>query len=225
MQRVDEPVKDSFYLLSKETKVVPKLRLDLSKLELLSQAQGYVWFSPAAIYLWGQFSDQDLFDYYAKSEVKILWYKFEKPIFSGLQRDLDSSWNHALWAVSEQDWRPLSDFILEILKVDTARKMIFNYGIQEFSVIDPLVADKKVLLPPGSGKIRVSFFGVLTNMWRIAVDLKTSQDRGLPGVVRFKPSALQQRVAYQTFKSKDVFGDLVSRVKDPESFNSIRGIS
>jgi len=180
---------------------VPKYRIEFQNANKLSDIEGYVWYTPAIIYLWGRYSEVNLSDLVQRHDIKIFWYKFEKPIFQGLTVGGDPSWNHTLWASEKSKWIKLVDGILETVQFDTVAKKIYQYALQNLTVYDPLFADKKVLISQDAPTINLNIFAVLSNDRQYAFDTRDKSVKMLPQVNTFKPDKIHVAAANKLFSN------------------------
>lgn len=177
---------------------VPKYQIKFEKADRLSAIPGYTWYTPAALYLWGRFSEVNLSDIVQQDDIKIFWYQFAKPLFKGFHVGSDVAWNHTLWAAKDSDWKNITDRILESVQFDIATKSIYQYALQSVDVCDPLFADMHSVLPVGFPTITVYAFAVLSNKGQYAFDNK--QSSLVPGMVTFKPHKLHVNAAKRLFQ-------------------------
>jgi hypothetical protein len=177
---------------------VPKFKIEFSKANGISDVPGYSWYTPAALYLWGQFSETTLSDIVSKKNLSIFWYQFEQPIFQYFQSGSDKSWNHTLWAVKDSEKSALVDGILESVQFDIPNKLIYQYAMQSFNIADPLTVDKEKFVGPSTKKVEIMAFAVLSNQGQYAFNLRSSKP-GLPGMSKFKPDNLHVSAASRLF--------------------------
>lgn len=169
------------------------LRLGAAESLLALQAE-YSFFTPAALYLHGMFSDAPLIEHVAAlgRDLPLYYHRFARPLFRGLEaRDGDADWNAALWAVRWEDWPGLLDHLCGLTVVDPARGRVVRYGQQLFDVADPLVVDRTGLVLPGS-TVLVSAFGLYGNAG-IAAFVAGSD--GVPALRFFPPGEDMHRFA------------------------------
>lgn len=178
---------------------VPKYRIEFQNASRLSDITGYVWYTPAIIYLWGRYSDVNLSDLIQRHDIKIFWYKFEKPIFQGLTVNGDPAWNHTLWASEESKWIKLVNGILETVQFDTVAKKIYQYALQNLTVYDPLFTDKKIIISQDAPTINLNIFAVLSNDRQYAFDTRDKSVKILPQVHTFKPDKMHVAAADKLF--------------------------
>ena len=222
-------VKDDFYEFKPFT--VAKYKIGFGNYKAISAIDGYTWYTPALLYLWGRFTDINLADLMAKYDFKIYWYLFDKPIFNGLNFKEDRSWNHLLWAAPNADWNNIVNGILETVQFDIPNKLLFQYALQSMDVYDPLYVDKERLITNTTPKVKVKAFAVLTNISQFAFDLK-SGFKGTPSVFQFKPEAIQVEAAADLFndpnitqdKAFDAYKRIMMRLQDQEHARRIEAI-
>lgn len=193
---------------------VPKYKIKFEKADRLSVIEGYTWYTPAALYLWGQFSDVNLSDIVRQDDIKIFWYQFNKPIFKHFDLGSDKGWNYTLWAARDDQWRKLIDRVLEAIQFDIPNKVLYQYALQTLTICDPLFADSKSVLPVDYPQIDIHAFAVLSNICQFAFDAKAKSK--IPGMVRFKPAALHKKAADK------VFG--IANLNRDKAFESIKKI-
>ena len=175
---------------------VPKYKITFQNASSLKDIPGYVWYTPAALYLWGSFNETVLSDIVSKKEIDIFWYSFDKPIFKHFNARGDNSWNHGLWAAKEEDWKKLSDGVLEAVQFDIPNKALYQYALQSLTIPDPLQVDRDRVVTPKTAHVDIKAFAVLTNKAQYAFDSKLS---GVPGMSKFKPSKLHVNAADKLF--------------------------
>ena len=201
---------------------VPKYKIKFEKADRLSVIPGYTWYTPAALYLWGHFSEVNLSDIVRHDDLKIFWYQFEKPIFKHFEISGDRAWNYTLWAARDDQWRKLLDRVLEAVQFDIPNQILYQYAMQSVTVCDPLFADTHSVLPLDFPTVDVYAFAVLSNICQFAFDSK-SKDR-VPGMVRFKPLPLHVKAASKVFsmpnlnrdKAFTAIKDLLAQEQDEE---------
>lgn len=202
---------------------VPKFKVEFSRARGVSDVPGYTWYTPAALYLWGRFSETTLSDIVSKKNISIFWYQFEQPIFQYFQADSDKSWNHTLWAVKDEDKSGLVDGILESVQFDIPNRLLYQYAMQKLEIPDPLAVDKDKFVGPNTKKIEIMAFAVLSNHAQYAFNLRSSS-RGLPGMSKFPPDKLHTDAANRLFatpnlntdKAFDVYKAIISEQQDTQ---------
>jgi hypothetical protein len=211
--------KDEFYEFQPFR--VPKYQVQFSKAFKLADIQGYKWYSPAAIYLWGRFSETTLSDIVSRMDLRIFWYRFEKPIFSGFSVSGDSSWNHALWACQENQWPRLVDLLLEVVQFDMTSKTLYHYALQSLSLPDPLNVDKSGLITNKTPEVEIYSFAVLTNKGQYAFGDNSLRKAGeLPRMATYRPDPKHVSAANKLFSMQGLTQD-----KAFENYKSILNAS
>ncbi len=194
---MSQVAEDQYYLFKPFT--VPKYRIKFERAHQLADVAGYVWYTPAPIYLWGRFSEINLADLVQRCNLQIFWYQFEQPVFQGLQLPNDPAWNHSLWAARQDQWNQLVDAILETVQFDLPNKRLYQYALQKLNIYDPLVHDARKVLTPGMPLVEVNVFAVLTNERQYAFDTRQEQVQSTPSIVSFRPSKLHVEAANSLF--------------------------
>lgn len=200
-----KPQSDKYYEFSPFE--VPKSRVVFQQARKLADVPGYVWYTPAPLFLWGRFSETNLSDIVQRTGLKIFWYKFDKPIFQGFTIHGDPSWNHILWAASETDWPKLMDAVLETVQFDIERKRLYQYAAQILTLYDPLAMDLQGLVTANLPQTQVKVFAVLSNERQYAFDTRNKDVRAQPGVVSFAPSELHVQAARRLFAHANLTQD------------------
>jgi hypothetical protein len=196
-QELPKPKTDKFYQF--HTFRVPKYQVKFERAGKLADVPGYVWYSPASIYIWGRYSEVNLADMVQQHDTKIFWYKFEKPIFKGFTVNGDPSWNHMLWAAPEEQWKDIYSTILETVQFDIPNKRLYQYALQTLTVHDPLNVDVNRVVLPSTPKIDIHAFAVLSNVGQYAFDTRQKDVKVQPGAVTFKPDKLHVAAANRLF--------------------------
>lgn len=145
--------------------LIVKRRLRLGNAESLAAlSDEWSFFSPAAAYLCGRFSDSFLVDYMFSlgRDVDFYFHKFQSPLFRGLNVGADADWNYALWAVRPDEWAGLLDFFCGLTIVDRAERSTYRYGMQEVTTPDP-IASSRLILSTSPVTFTVPAFGVYGN--------------------------------------------------------------
>lgn len=186
---------------------VPKYRIQFANAAMLSDIPGYVWYTPALLYLWGRFTEINLADIVARTQLRIYWFRFDQPIFSGLSHNGDMTFDHLLWAAECEQWPKLVDAILETVQFDLHAKRVYHYATQEVQVVDPLAQDAKRITLAEMPQIAVNVFAVLTNEMQIAIN-NASQPFMRPAVARFRPDALHIEEARRLFATANLTADV-----------------
>lgn len=205
MDEISKPKTDKFY----EFKAfrVPKYRIEFQRAGKLDDIPGYVWYTPAALYLWGRYTDNNLSDLVHQHNLKIFWYKFEKPIFSGFTFNNDPSWNHVLWASSVDQWNKLLDGILESVQFDIQNSKLYQYALQQLTIYDPLAVDVQRVMSTQTPTVKVNAFAVLSNERQYAFDVRNKDVWLLPAVSSFKPDPLHVTAARRLFSLPELNQD------------------
>jgi hypothetical protein len=197
--------KDKFYQFRPFR--VPKYRVSFERAGKLADIPGYVWYSPASIYIWGRYSEVNLADMVQQHDTKIFWYKFEKPVFKGFTVNGDPSWNHTLWAAPLEQWKAIYSTILETVQFDIPNKRLYQYALQKLTIYDPLSVDVKKVVLLSTPKIDIHAFAVLSNIGQYAFDTRKNDVRVQPGVVTFKPEKLHVDAAKRLFAQSGLTQD------------------
>ena len=208
-----KPKDDKFY----EFKAfrVPKYRIEFQRAGRLEDVPGYVWYTPAALYLWGRYTDTNLADLVQQHNLKIFWYKFEKPVFNGFKFNDDPSWNHVLWASSVEQWGSLVDGMLESVQFDIQNSKLYQYALQQLTIYDPLAVDVQRVVSSLTPTVKVHAFAVLSNEQQYAFDVRNKDVRLLPSVSSFKPDPLHIKAANRLFSYPELTQDKAfSRYKE-----------
>lgn len=183
---------------------VPKYQIKFKDVKKLNDVDGMVWYTPAALYAWGRFTDTQLSDIVMRKNVKLFWYKFDKPIF----KNFGIGWDNLLWAAKKEDWLTIVNSILEVVQFDVEEKVIYQYAMQKTSILDPLTVDKERIATNTTPEVDVNVFAVLSNKGQMAIDLKAKQQKGsLPGMSLFKPDPLHVKAAKMLFKKEKLSQD------------------
>jgi hypothetical protein len=178
---------------------VPKYRVQFQNAKSLVNIPGYVWYTPAALYLWGRFTEKNLSDLVDKYNLSVFWYQFDKPIFSGFSLAEDKSWNHLLWAVRVDEYSKLVDGILETVQFDLDNSILYQYALQRLQIYDPLAVDLDRVVTPKTPVLEISAFAVLSNKMQCAFDSKKPL-KALPGMVSYLPDNLHIKAAQRLFR-------------------------
>lgn len=165
---------------------IEKPKIYLGQARRLTELTDLHFFNPAVLYLHGAFQDSYLIDFVdmLRQPVQFYHYLFQKPIFGGLVSSNNRpEWNHALWAVRCEYWPALEDYLCSMHLMDPVEQDFIRYGVQEFSVPDPLEHD--LLGMPGGTRVRVSVLGLDALSRRLACVQLGSV--GVPTLRRFPP--------------------------------------
>ncbi len=186
---------------------VPKYQIKFENAGKLADVPGYVWYTPAMLYIWGRYSETNLADAVQQHDIQIFWYRFDKPVFSGFAAGGDQAWNHILWAAREDQWQRLVDAILETVQFDIPGKRLYQYALQQLTIQDPLTLDNQRILLPSHPVQLVHAFAVLSNDRQVAFDTRKPGVQSCPGVVSFKPAPVHVQAANRLFGSADLTQD------------------
>jgi hypothetical protein len=186
---------------------VPKYRVTFQQAGKLADVPGYVWYTPAPIYIWGRYSEVNLGDLVQQFDVQIFWYRFDKPVFTGFAVNDDHGWNHVLWAAREDQWKTIVDTILETVQFDLPNAKLYQYALQNLKVYDPLSVDTERLVTPNTPIVDVKAFAVLSNERQYAFDTRTNNVTVTPNLVTFKPSPVHVKAAIKLFGDKTLTQD------------------
>lgn len=197
--------KDNYYEF--KPFVVPKYRVEFSQTKLLSSVRGYVWFTPAMLFLWGRFSEVNLSDIVQQQDLKLFWYRFDKAIFQGFDSGGNVSWNHTLWAVEEAKWPKFVDAVLETVQFDLENSLLYQYGLQSVSVPDPLAMDIQRVWNAQIPSISLHGFAVLSNIRQYAFERRSGTAVDLPRIASFPPSPVHVTAATKLFSIKGLTRD------------------
>ena len=187
--------------------VVPKYQIKFANVKRLANLSQYMWYTPAPIYLWGRYTDINLSDIVSEYDIKIYWYRFNKPVFKGLTINNDPSWNHMLWACDASKWKSLVDGVLESVQFNTQTKTLYTYALQELFISDPLQADTSVLVTRETDKLKVHAFCPLTNLRQIAFNPNRSSHLSIPDICSLAPSKKLLYRATRLFENSAVTQD------------------
>ena len=186
---------------------VPKYQVKFERAGKLADIPGYVWYSPAAIYIWGRYSEVNLSDLVQQKDVKIFLYKFDRPIFKGFTVNGDAGWNHTLWAAREDEWAKIYNTVLETVQFDIPNKRLYQYALQKLTIYDPLHVDNNRVVLPSTPRINIQSFAVLSNVGQFAFDTRKADAMAQPGVVTFKPEKLHIAAAKRLFAQEGLTQD------------------
>jgi hypothetical protein len=200
-----QPKADKYYTLQPFR--VPKYRVKFQNARRLTDVPGYVWYSPAALYLWGMYEEKNLADMVRAMNAKFFWYRFDFPIFSGLVSATDNAWNHTLWAAEETQWPQILDMVLETVQFNIPQQLLFQFALQQVEVYDPLSLDLSRAVLPSTPRTNVKFFAVQSNLQQYALELKGRDPHMPPAVRRFKPDKLHVAAARTLFRNPNLTQD------------------
>jgi hypothetical protein len=186
---------------------VPKYKVEFERANKLSDVPGYVWYSPAVLYIWGRYSEVNLSDLVQQHDIQIFWYRFDKPVFKGFTVNGDSAWNYVLWAAREDQWQKICETILETVQFDIPKQQLYQYALQSLTVYDPLNVDTNRVVLHSTPKISIHTFAALSNVGQVAFDTRKSDVRIQPHVVNFKPDKLHVDAANRLFSQSGLTQD------------------
>lgn len=204
-QSAPKPKADKYYNFKPFR--VPKYRVEFQRANQLTDVPGYVWYTPAPIYIWGRYSDINLGDLVQQFDIQIFWYQFDKPIFYGFTVNDNPSWNHVLWAAREDQWKKLVDGILETVQFDLPNSKLYQYALQSLKIYDPLATDVARLVTPKTPVIEIKAFAVLSNERQYAFDTRKENLMATPQIVTFKPNPIHVNAANKLFGDKNLNQD------------------
>lgn len=202
--------------------VVPKYRMTFGSADRLGVFEQYRFFSPALPYLHGRFNDDYLLDFMRgyPAEVRLMWHKFSKPLFRGMQApDGDREWNFGLWAVEADVYPALESFLLSVSLIDSDRKVTYRLGAQDVLIADPLRVDKRGgVIAANIPLLSVVVFGVDASYRRISVYWDDKQPTASLPEVRFNaPSERAVAFAKATFTGDNLAADAAIGLPRPVS--------
>lgn len=186
--------------------ILRKYSLPVGKSESLRAMQSeYMFFTPALLYLHGGFTDALWVEYMhlMQQDVKLHFRRFDSPIFRGLTHRHDRDWNHVVWAVHSEFWQSLADFLCTATLADRERHTVVRYGLQEFSVADPLAVDRGCIVGPTTPVLTMFAFGIYGNREKIAFDFAANPFLRLPHVVRLPADSDMQVFADAFFTGQN----------------------
>lgn len=208
-----------------------KFELAVGSARSLTDLSEYVFFTPAVLYLWGDFYDGPLLDFMweRRENVKLYYKIFRCPVFRGLcTPGGPKEWNHVLWAVRRDQWQPLCDFLLTISLSFSEEKRLVRYGERSVRIDDPLAVDASALIGGCFPRVSVTAFGVISSQGQVVLKEPTvsaySAEASLPGVVFLPPSAeaqVEARALYGGYNPLDARLRLRTEKKN-ESANASR---
>ncbi len=195
-------VQDKFYEFKPFR--VPKYQIKFENAGKLSDIPNVVWYTPAALYAWGRFTDTNLSEIISREDLKVFWYKFDKPVFKNFGT---GEWNHLLWAAKQDDWKKLVDGVLETVQFDIPNEQLYQYALQRVNILDPLNVDRERMVKTDTPEITVHAFAVLSNSRQLAFDSKKLVKGEIPGMVSSKPTPQHVRAANMLFEQKNLTQD------------------
>lgn len=222
-----QPQADKYYEVKPSR--VAKYRIKFEGARQLADVPGYVWFTPAALYLWGRFTELQLGDLVESTALRIFWYRFDRPLFAGFEVGGDKDWNHTLWAVEAESWEKLVDRMLELMLLDRPSKSVYRYALQQLSIADPLVVDSAVISSTTPPRTVVYAFAVNSDRHQLAFTQLQWDVSQLPGMRRLPASQADQNLAKRLFAAgvptvEQAF-DLAKRAQydlDQKTFTELR---
>ncbi len=213
MDMFTKPENDKYYEFKPFR--VPKYRVEFQRAAKLEDVPGYVWYTPAALYLWGRYSENNLADLVQRHNLQIFWYKFDKPIFKGFIVNDDPSWNRTLWAMRVDQWDKFVDGILETVQFDIPNAKLYQYALQQLTVYDPLSVDVQRIVSNATDITKIYAFAVLGNEQQYAFDVRKKDVQLIPYISSFKPDPLHVSAARRLFASAGITQDKAfSRYKE-----------
>lgn len=155
---------------------IRKYPLPLGNAEsLMVMREEFTFFTPAILYLYGRFVDAPLFDcmFELGRDIKLYYHKFDWALFDGLvaRSNGNSDWNHALWAVRPDDWDELANFVCSLAWSLRDEKMVFNFGQQDLTIVDPLALERAGYYHPGLPLLPLTAFGLSGNRFRAGLEV------------------------------------------------------
>ena len=162
---------------------VDKYPMDFGRADRLDIFGNYQFFTPAPLYLYGGLTDHTWTQLMqeANRDITLMFYKFDSHVFRGLDAaNGDKDWNHALWAVTKDDWALIEPYLLSLVFMDKPKKQVHKIGAQDLQILDPLYIDTKKIVSPSTPRIDIVAFGVNGNKRCVAFDLETA-----PPLLRF----------------------------------------
>ena len=140
----------------------PKRPIRLSsKMERLSQVSDeYVFFTPGPLYLGAGLTDRLLHEHASRhGKISLAFHRFDQPIFRGLDSPSgDRSWNHVLWAIPRHQHAAFQDTLVSAVLSDPVARRVSRVGMQSFEVVDPVEADRSVVLKAAPSLLRVEVY-------------------------------------------------------------------
>jgi hypothetical protein len=186
--------------------IVRKYKLPIGQAESLeAMTEEYVFFTIAPLYLRGNFRDAMLVDYMMSmgEEVKFYYYKFNKPIFKGLETSLyDRDWNHVLWAIGQEWWDSFQDFCCSLTVALRDQNWLVRFGVQEARIIDPLALDKAGMIRHDLPKPGIALLGVYGNKDQFAFEIGEPLT-SLPTLKRLPPEEDMRVFAKALFEGQN----------------------
>lgn len=217
MLRGDLPSRerDHGYVVHSEFVPKPSLTLPASLQSLAALQAEYVLFTPALPYLYGQLQDAVLLDHVNRcGDPGLAVLRFDVALFSGLETPSgDADWNRSLWVVRQDAWPKFVDTLLTVANVDSQRRRVYRFGLQELQVADPLPS--LVVSTTALPSVAIHAFGVRTNLWTLAFE--PAGAFGLtPRVRRWPPAPDCVRFATVLFDRDDPAAALAAETEPSE---------
>lgn len=124
--------------------VLTKTPLPMTEAKSLAEMVGdFVFFTPAILYRFAEFTDAVLIDFVTKfGRCDFYWVKLDFNIFQGLELGYDEDWNRALWAIPLEKWNQFVDFMCSAWFVDSWKEKIEAIALQRFVIVDPVALSK-----------------------------------------------------------------------------------
>lgn len=130
----------------------------------------YAFFTPAILYLHGNFNDTPLLDLccLTGTNIKFYFYKSNVRIFQRLEAKSNGNadWNFVLWAVAREHWKAVSDFLVSITLSYSESREVAGIGEQNFQILDPLAVSYAKLVNGNIPLMSIAAFGLNTNNFR-----------------------------------------------------------
>ncbi len=178
-------------------KFLPKRLLPVGAAGSLAEMSGdFAFFTPAALYLYAQMTDEPLGDFQHSigSTESFYHFRFPHPLFSGLTTPCgDADWNHVLWAVERPVWDRFRDFYLSIMLLDPAARTAAQVAYTDVEVLDSLalLSGRPVVRPT----LPVCGFGIDGSECRWAFRPSADPAKAPPRLVRLPPDAAMVKMA------------------------------
>ncbi len=204
-----------------ETIDKPKLKLS-SATGLADVVDHLAFFSPAILYLYARFTDDNLADFRNTlgKNVPIFQYQLSTPLFDGLKdKDGNPFWNHQIWAIEKCYYQQFVNFILMMTFFNSKTGNVWRFGYQPFLIQDPLELDKKKMT---ARYVFVGTFGFYGNVKRICFQMKA----GKPTLTQLAPrpeDLVLQKALVNNSKPLAARQDYLLEEKLLEAINRITG--
>lgn len=183
----------------------------ISQSAKLGDLKEYAWFTPALLYMYVPLTRDPLADFQVEHqlELQVFSFRFEKPIFRGLDVRNDSQWNHVLYGVEADKCEQLLEHLgtVGFMFNNVEPAVLCRLRTQPLEIIDPLVIDRgrTISLPADA----VSITALCLDTSRGCYYFRTQGDR-LPG--DFRPRLLPHHRPRAVFSDKP-FDDTVKLTK------------